>query len=149
MNGSMVKKRESSTRERLGSRLSQVREYLGYSQDKMARLLNIGKATYSKNERGLHLPVTQTVMSLHHSLGISAEWFLFGSGPMLWKDIESKKEAHPAAERFGREVTEMLSLMERIPLFRHSLMLYFQKLKMEHHALLQDSQNDSSPTPQT
>jgi hypothetical protein len=79
-----------------------------------------------------------TLSALHHRLGISAEWFLFGCGPMFWDKALAPQGAEvSAAEPFNKELSEMISLMERIPLVRHSIMLYFQKLKIDHQELIQ------------
>lgn len=139
------KDRKSDTKGQLGSRLLQVREHFGYSHAKMARMLGIMKVTYGKNERGLHLPTTPTVLALHRQLGISAEWFLFGHGPMFWKDVQMEKK--PANDLFSGELQEMISLMEHIPLLRHSIMMHYQKFKLDHREVIQEHLFPPPPTP--
>jgi DNA-binding XRE family transcriptional regulator len=124
-------------KEEVGKRLRQIRRHFGYQQDRMAQLIEISKVTYGKNERGLHLPETLTLVSLHKQLGVSVEWLLFNRGSMFWKGEPQEKSS---VDFFTQEVEEMIDLMKRIPLLRHSVMMHYQQFKIDHKELLQEAQ---------
>ncbi len=148
-----TKPKPSPYTQQVGGRLNQLRSHLGIAQDQMADRLGIRLVTYGKNERGEHLPVLRTVLTLRRGLGVSLEWLLFGRGPMFEKDWraeihrearqetreelarEVKKEIH-SEDVFTREVAEMIELMKAVPLLRHKVMGNYQELKLEHEDLI-------------
>jgi transcriptional regulator with XRE-family HTH domain len=140
------KKAKDKTLESISSRLRQIRQQLGCGQYRMAQMIGIGEMTYGKNERGLHLPTTRHLMALHHRLGISIEWFLFGHGPMYWEEIRDKKDDH-LDDSFAREVNEMISLMERIPLLHHSIMMHYQQFKIDNKTLIREHLEEEKKEP--
>lgn len=72
----------------IAKRLIKAREHFGYSQARMASLLGISKATYGKNERGIHLLTTLSLIRLNEQLNVSTDWILFNRGSMTWKEEE-------------------------------------------------------------
>ncbi len=120
----------------IGSRLRQVRDHFGYSQDKMSEIMGIKKVTYSKNERGLHLPTSEGLLDLHRRLGISVEWLLFGCGPMWWEELQDKKKKRDEIDALSPELREMIALMGRVPMMNHSVMLHFQQFKAANQELI-------------
>lgn len=132
------KRAKNETLESISSRLRQIRHHLNYGQNKMSQMIGIGQMTYGKNERGLHLPNTTTLISLHQRLGISIEWLLFGHGPMYWQEIREKNKDSQELESSNQELNEMISLMKRISLLYHSIMMHYQKFKIDNKALIRE-----------
>lgn len=131
-------------KEEIGQRLGKLRKHLGYSQDKMAALIGIKKVTYGKNERGLHIPDTFTLIALSNRLGVSVDWLLFNRGSMFWKDPQEKSAEKEKTKKkvsedlFTREVEEMIDLMKRVPLLHHSVMMHYQQFKIDHKELIRE-----------
>jgi transcriptional regulator with XRE-family HTH domain len=111
----------------------------------MGKMIGIGEMTYAKNERGLHLPSSTSLILLHRRLGISIEWLLFGHGPMYWKDIREEKKTNRELESFNKELNEMISLMKRIPLLHHSIMTQFEKFKIDNKELIREHMEEEYP----
>jgi transcriptional regulator with XRE-family HTH domain len=132
-------------KQEIGQRFQQLRKHLGYSQDKMAALIGIRKVTYGKNERGLHLPDTFTLIALYNGLGVSVDWLLFNRGSMFCKDQQEKPEQKEKAKKkvsddlFTREVEEMVDLMKRVPLLHHSVMMHYQQFKIDHKEFIKEA----------
>jgi transcriptional regulator with XRE-family HTH domain len=100
----------------------------------MSSLIGISESGLKKNEAGKTYPSFYTLFNLSAQFGISMEWFLFGRGPMFWKEIGVKKvEANEKQvnDLFAQEVEEMVSLMKQIPLLRHSVMGHYQQFKVD------------------
>lgn len=130
--------------ENIGKRLRTVREMFKYTQRRMAGMVNIQEVTYKKNEKGLHLVHLKSLERLHEDLNISIEWVLFGNGPIYWQDIRAKKEEVKDAglmkrDIFREEVAEMIDILERIPVIRHSVMGHYQDCKIRYKDLLAEA----------
>ena len=124
----MGKKKANIELLNMSNRLKQIKQYFGYKRDQMSNLLGISPITYTRNEQGNQMLATRSLMALHTQLGVSLEWFLFGRGSMFWKEVE---------DMLPPELSEMVTLMNKIPLLHHSIMLHFQELKAQHATLIQ------------
>jgi transcriptional regulator with XRE-family HTH domain len=143
----MLKKNKVKNKilESVSSRLRQIRHHIDCKQYVMGKMIGIGELTYAKNERGLHLPSSTSLILLHRRLGISIEWLLFGHGPMYWKDIREEKKTTRELESFNKELDEMISLMKRIPLLHHSIMIQFEKFKIDNKELIREHLAEEYP----
>lgn len=138
-------------------RLKNVREQAGFNGREMASRLGLSAPGYNKNEQGSNFPGIDTLQALSEKFNISMDWFLFGKGPMNYKEKgekekqleqrvktlehnlegmveESKKHEEALQERAGAiemkpEVREVLDYMASHPVFYHELMLYFHRHK--------------------
>lgn len=115
-------------RRAIAVRLRSVRRHLGYSQGEMADLLGITRDAYGKNERGSHLIRTENLHTLHEKLGVNVEWLLFDRGSMLWTSGDQ-----------GDETEEMIDMMKRLPLLRHTVMKCYQEFKIENKELINET----------
>lgn len=71
--------RRQNRRRRIGSQLARARKQAGYSQTRFADLLEIGRATLSRYERGeLAIPADILAEALDEFPGATAEDFLGG-----------------------------------------------------------------------
>ncbi len=59
-----------------GSRVSQRRKEMGFSQEKLAELLNVSQNQVSKYERGESEASTETLVSLARVLDTTTDWLL-------------------------------------------------------------------------
>ncbi|MDQ1351359.1 MAG: Helix-turn-helix protein [Acidobacteriota bacterium] len=128
----------------IGKRLKQVRESFKYTQRRMADIIRVQDGTYKKNERGIHLVNVYSLDQLHTELGVSVEWLLFENGPVFWKDIQAKKEEeNPRKEDlFKEEVAEMIEMLRRVPMIRHSVMLHYQDCKVRFKDLVAEARDN-------
>jgi transcriptional regulator with XRE-family HTH domain len=132
----MAINRKESLQE-IGKRLRRVRKQLNYSLERMAGKLGISQSGYYKNEGRITLPRLNTLYRLFNDFDISLDWLLFDQGPMHYKEkrpgIESadgkKKNGTLGLDDKSSEVRELLEAMDRDPLLRHELLVYFYKYK--------------------
>ncbi|HLP45379.1 MAG TPA: helix-turn-helix transcriptional regulator [Candidatus Deferrimicrobium sp.] len=130
--------------EEIGKRLRKVRESFNFTQPRMAEIIRVQDGTYKKNERGIHLVNVYSLDQLHTELGVSAEWLLFENGPVFWKDIQAKKDEKNLQKQdlFMEELEEMITIMKRIPMIRHSVMLHYQDCKVKHKDLIAEARDN-------
>jgi hypothetical protein len=59
---------------------------------------------------------------------------------MFWKGEHQQKPGEEAPkDLFTREVEEMIELMKRIPLLRHSILMHYQQFKIDHQELIREA----------
>jgi transcriptional regulator with XRE-family HTH domain len=117
-------------------RLKEIRAQLNYTPEKMAARLDIGRPTYYKYEKSKSFLGMEPLNRLHKNLGISMNWFLFGSGPMKYTEQEetqppgkTQETKRHAIEEIMPEVKEMLDQMTQNPILRHEIMTYYYAAK--------------------
>ena len=64
-----------------------MRNQAEWSQADFARKVEIGPSRLSHYLNGTYQPQTEAIARICWKLGISAEWLIFGSGPMWQKDL--------------------------------------------------------------
>ena len=58
--------------------IKQKRKEKGYTQEKMAELLNISYSNYSKIENGIVTPTLERLIDISQLLGVSLDYLVFG-----------------------------------------------------------------------
>jgi transcriptional regulator with XRE-family HTH domain len=93
----------------IGERLREARERNGYTQEQMAKLLNIKRQTYSAYECGVNLPNVEMLSAISDHLCVSLD-FLAGKTDAYARQEEGKQmsqedyiDAMPGLTRSGRE----------------------------------------------
>lgn len=145
-----------------GLRLKKVREFFRLTPREMAVQLKSSTSAYYKNESGVTIPRPNILLQLYKNFGISMDWFLFGTGPMMLNDEghqtreralkkelldlkkeveEQKKKNRQLAKKIDKkqdcietrpEVRELLDFMGKEPLLYHEILVHFQRFKKEH-----------------
>jgi hypothetical protein len=94
------------------------------------------------------LPGFPALYSAAEKLGISLDWLVCSKGPVYYKEIEKKdqveekekkeppKDFLPGSSR--EEIIDLLEHMNRIPLLRNEVLVYFYKFKAEHKYLVEE-----------
>lgn len=120
----------------IGQRLRKLREQLNYSQSQMAGLMGLSESGYLKNEHGTRLPGLAVLDRIQGEWDISMDWFLFNKGPMYFP--EKSPDPEPSASKTGEfpsspplspELVHLLEYMDRDPLLKHEILVYFYKYK--------------------
>ncbi len=122
----------------VGNRLLKLRGQLALSPGEMAARLGVSRSSYYKNENGETLPGMISIFRLHKDLKLSIDWFLFGIGGMYLPDeqqIQEREQAKtPSTVKFDPELSELIAHLEKDPLLRHEIMVYFYKYKQNKNA---------------
>lgn len=93
----------------ISSRLRELRQQHGYTQQHMANLLNIKRPTYTRYETGTNEPDHETIVRLADIFAVSVD-FLLGRG-----EEEKSIRKSPSEEELLDEKTKLiLSLLNRL-----------------------------------
>jgi len=132
------------------SRIIELRRKLGYSTKSMSNCLNSSQTSYRRYEKGKIFPGYLALYSIAVKLGISLDWLVCGKGPVYYKEKETNEEKKTKVQVEEKketlqdllpgtsleEIKDLLGHMNRIPLLRHEILVYFYKFKAEHKELL-------------
>jgi transcriptional regulator with XRE-family HTH domain len=135
-----------SLKNAVSSKLIQLRQSLHYSTKKMAGYFNVSAITYHRYEQSKMLPGFTALYSAAEKLGISLDWLVCNKGPIYYKEIEKKIQVEEKKETpqdfltgaSQEEIKDLLEHMNRIPLLRHEVLVYFYKFKAEHKDMMVD-----------
>jgi transcriptional regulator with XRE-family HTH domain len=127
----------------IGNKLKEIREPSGYNHREMGERLGIDKTSYYRYENGETPPKLMTLYKLGSEFDISLDWLIRGIDPMHCKEREVKKEAEPPlppppppppapVEILPDDVKELVEHMDRIPVLRYKILLYFLHLKEKY-----------------
>ncbi len=126
------------------NRIIELRRSLNYSTKKMGDCLSASQTSYRRYEQGKILPGYPGLYSNAENLGISLDWLVCGKGPVYYKEEEKNDRAEGKKETLQdllpgsslEEIKDLLENMNRIPLLRHEILVYFYKFKAEHKDLV-------------
>lgn len=141
-------------------KLRKIRRQAGLDKKEMASRLGITPGAYHKNEYGDTLPSLSSMKYLVDNYNISMDWLLFNKGPMHYEEKSKKEmELEQEVERLTAELDQeckkreeelkkyqektaflktkpemqdLLEYIEKVPIFYHKLMIFFQEYKTEH-----------------
>ena len=90
------------------------------------------------------MPAYPGLYTIAEKLGVSLDWLVCGKGPVYYKEKEAKELAAGKKEALQEllpessleEIKDLLEQMNRIPLLRHEILVYFYKFKAEHKELM-------------
>ncbi len=127
----MKRKLEFNT---LHTRLRQIRESLGMTQEEFADALNISKPSVARYEAGSRHPGSDLLTVLLNKYGINLNWLLTGEETATL----NKENSAPLSSSFARdkEMQELLELME-IPEIRRTVLAELDKAKQIFKSLVE------------
>jgi len=116
--------------------MRQVRKALGYTQNQMVAFFDIGRADYSRIEKGEVLPNVAILKALRTQFNISLDWLITNTGKMMVmeKSTPDKKLSFPD---YSQEITEMLELLGRVPMVKHAILGFFLEYKVRYDEIIQ------------
>ncbi len=137
-----------SLKSTVSRRLIELRQSLNYSTRKMGEYFKVSATTYHRYEQGKMLPGFRSLYSAAEKLGISLDWLVCSKGPVYYKEIEEKDQVEEMEKKeppqdflpgsSQEEIKDLLEHMNRIPLLRHEVLVYFYKFKAEHKDLVDE-----------
>jgi transcriptional regulator with XRE-family HTH domain len=120
-------------RKKIGSKMFRIRKELGLKQAQMAAHFGIGRANYSRIEKGQIYPNEIVLHTLCTQFGISLNWLIADEGNMRAPNKDDEKDF----TQCGRELEEMLYHIERLPMVKHAMLGFFLEYKFKNHELIQ------------
>jgi transcriptional regulator with XRE-family HTH domain len=129
----------------IGDRMREVRKTLGYTQEKMVEFFDIGRANYSRIEKGEVWPGANILHTLRTKFNISLDWLITNTGKMFPQEREKKvyDERKVDFGEYFEEVEELLSCIEKVPMVKHAILSYFLEYKIRNQDLIQQFLDES------
>lgn len=133
-------------RKDIGAKLLRVRKGLRFTQAEMAPHFDIGRANYSRIEKGEIFPNEVMLYTLRREFGISLDWLIAGEGPMKVPDFPAKDPT-----QCGRELEELEFMMTRIPMVKHAVLGHFLEYRHQNEDMIrqlleeEDRKNGTQP----
>ncbi|HLP46979.1 MAG TPA: helix-turn-helix domain-containing protein [Candidatus Kapabacteria bacterium] len=134
----------------MGEKLRRIRDSLNLRNFEMADRLGIYRTSYYRNELGVTAPQLTALYQLGKLYDISMDWLILDRGPLHYKEKEfpitaESAKIEPVPPIAGdRDVKELLDYMERVPLFRHEVLVMFYKFKDQYKVKDSSTTNDKS-----
>ena len=124
-------------RREIGQRMRKIRKTLGLTQDQMVSPFTIGRANYSRIEKGEIFPQATILHTLRTKFNISLDWLISNEGEMY---LNENKELIDTANfgEYADEVRDMLFHMENVPMIKHALLGYFIEYKVKNKKIIDE-----------
>jgi transcriptional regulator with XRE-family HTH domain len=138
---------KNELKKEIGQRMRKLRKTLGYTQEQIVENFNIGRANYSRIEKGEVHPGALILSTLQNKFNVSLDWLICNNGKMFLR--ERDESAPETIADFGpahAEVREMLHYMEMSPMVRHALLGFFLEYKQKNIAIIQIDMDAKTPT---
>lgn len=122
-------------KEKVGAKIRKVRLGLGLTQAEMAENFNIGRADYSRIEKGNIFPNCLVLHTLNSGLNVSMDWIFNGEVRDQWLKKRAAKLNGDDTESVA-EMDDLLDHMKRIPMVKHAVLGFFLEYKLKNIELL-------------
>jgi len=123
-------------RKTIGTKIRQLRESLGFTQVQMVESFDIGRANYSRIEKGEIFPNAEILHTLKTEFNVSLDWLITGEGRMHPPQKNNLKKALGLA-KCGREMDELIYHIANVPMIKHAVLGHFLEYKMKNDELIQ------------
>jgi transcriptional regulator with XRE-family HTH domain len=148
------KRKRSEVKIEVGRRMLQIRNALGYTQEKMVSFFKMGRSNLSQIETGYVFPKPFVLDSLQKNFGVSIEWLLSNKGKMFYRDCQVKDlklKDFDEMFNFGEnkeEIFELLISMSKVPMIKHAILGFFLEYKIKYkesiRQAMEEFESDSS-----
>ncbi|MGE5340297.1 MAG: helix-turn-helix domain-containing protein [Candidatus Omnitrophota bacterium] len=124
----------------IGKRMYKIRKTLGYTQEEMVSFFNIGRANYSRVEKGEVLPNPFVLNQLRTKFDISLDWLISNTGHMFVRE-DGKKENEKKISLMGRtlEIQDLLTSLHKDPIIKHAILAFVEEYKVKHSPAINGS----------
>jgi transcriptional regulator with XRE-family HTH domain len=133
------KKMKQKLRKEIGMRVRSIRKTLGYTQDQIVSFFEIGRANYSRIEKGEIFPTPTILNTLCNEFHVSLDWLITNEGEMFLPRKQKKygKKAIDFDES-SEDISDLLFHMEKIPMIKHAILGYFLEYKYKNQHILRE-----------
>ncbi len=123
----------------IGIKLRNFRKSLRLTQAEMVSNFDIGRANYSRIEKGEVFPNVTILHKLKTNFNLSLNWLIGDeqetNDDQLLQGQKPKKKIIDFVEG-NSEIEELLQNMERIPMIKHAVLGFFMEQRMKHDDLI-------------
>ena len=129
----------------IGSRMRKIRKTLSYTQEKMVSHFDIGRANYSRIEKGEVLPGATILSVLKTKFNVSLDWLITNQGKMFLKEKDKNVDKDKVdMGKYAEETRELLSYMEKVPMVKHAILSYFIQYRLQHKKIIQQAMEEAT-----
>ena len=134
-------------KKKIGTKIRELRESLGLTQAQMVESFKIGRANYSRIEKGEIFPNAEILHTLKTEFNVSLDWLITGEGRMYPSKKRSLTKELGLA-KCGREIDELIYHIAKVPMVKHAVLGHFLEYKMQNDELIQKLLKESGKTTQ-
>ena len=131
-------------KEKVGAKIRKIRMDLGLTQGEMAEHFHIGRADYSRIEKGNIFPNCLILHTLNSVLNVSMDWLFNGEERMQWLKNRSERLKHDDVLS-AVEMDDLLDHMERIPMVKHAVLGFFLEYKFKNIKTIEKLSGNPTP----
>ena len=133
-------------RKKIGMKMRKIRKTLGYTQVQMVAFFDIGRANYSRIEKGEIFPTPTILNTLSREFHVSLDWLIANEGEMFIlhnQKQKDKKILDPG--KYSPEISDLLFHIEEVPMVRHAVLGFFLEYKQKNQPIIQEILEKKSP----
>lgn len=130
----------------IGDRLKKVRKAFGFTQEKIVEFFDIGRANYSRIEKGEVWPGANILHVLRTKFNVSLDWLITDMGKMFIRDRKSYGSRVEFGE-YTQEIQELLKYIEKVPMVKHAILSYFLEYKIKNQDIIQQFLEETESPP--
>lgn len=129
-------------KKQIGVKMRKFRKKLGFTQTEMVSHFDIGRANYSRIEKGEVFPNVLILHTLKTKFHLSLDWLIGDEGvngdeaEMLLKEKKKKKET-PEFGEDSEDINNLFFHMGKIPLIKHAVLNFFFEYKLKNNKIIQ------------
>lgn len=117
-------------RKEIGLRMRKIRKSLGYTQEQMVTYFDIGRANYSRIEKGEIFPGASILLILKSEFNVSLDWLVANEGQIFVVEKEkTQKSKTLLLGEHSEEVRDLLLHLEKVPMLKHAVLAFFLEYK--------------------
>jgi transcriptional regulator with XRE-family HTH domain len=133
----------------IGIRIRKIRKALGYTQVQMVSYFEIGRANYSRLEKGEIFPSATLLNTLRREFQVSLDWLITDEGEMFFsKKQKAELVRRLNAGKYSEEINELLFDMNKIPMIKHAVLEFYLEYKQKNSQIVQQLLEEGTPPAQ-
>lgn len=126
-------------KQEIGVRMREVRKALGLTQEKMVENFDIGRANYSRIEKGEVFPNPSMLNTLRTQFNVSLDWLITANESMFIQEPGEKRQSAIDPVDYPDEIQNLLKTMREIPMVKHAVLGFFLEYKIAHRKIIQEA----------
>jgi transcriptional regulator with XRE-family HTH domain len=129
-------------KKQIGVKMRKFRKKLGLTQTEMVSHFDIGRANYSRIEKGEVFPNVLILYTLKTKFNLSLDWLIDaesvnGDEAEMMLQGEKKWKKNPGFGEDSEEIEELFFTMGKIPMIKHAVLSHFLEYKLKNNDLIQ------------
>ena len=133
-------------RKEIGMKMRKIRKALGYTQVQMVSFFDIGRANYSRIEKGEIFPTPTTLNTLCTEFNVSLDWLIANEGEMfIIPNQEQDEKKNLDTGKHNQEIRDLLFHIETVPMVRHAVLGFFLEYKQKNQRIIREILEKKSP----